>query len=104
MIKESVILLEFSFCSGTKCAEHVWVSEESVTLGSQDGAVDFTAHIAAADDLGGRDINLLAMIVCVFDSRAVNHSIETGPKGSAHAHWTWLAGGVEGISGERQVL
>ena len=104
VIKESVMLLQFSFRSGAKCAEHVGISEKSVTLGSQDGSVDFTAHVAAGDDLSGGYINLLAMIVGVFDCGPVHHTIEAGPKGGAHAHGAGLAGGVEGVAGERKVL
>lgn len=80
------------------------MGEESVTLGSEDGSVDFTAHVAAGDDLCGGYVNLLAMVVGVFDCGPINHPIEAGPERGAHAHRAGFAGGVEGVPGEGKVL
>ena len=40
----------------------------------------------------------------VYKRQSVDHAIETGPKGGAHAHGARFAGGVERVAGERNRL
>jgi len=76
------------------------MGKESITFVTENGAVDDALHITASVHLCSGDVDLIAVAICVFDGGTVNHSIETGPEGGAHAHGARFAGGVEGVSGK----
>lgn len=77
------------------------MSEKSITFVAKNGSVDDALHVTASVDLGGGNVNLIAVAIGVVDGGTVNDAIEASPKRCTHAHWAWLAGGVERITGER---
>jgi len=80
------------------------MSKKSIAFVAKNGAVDDAFHVAACCNLGGRDVNLIAVAIGVGDGGAVNYAIDASPERGAHAHGAGLAGGVEGVTGERNCL
>ena len=104
VVRAARCLLVSAGLPGAKGPQHVGVGEKSITFIAQDGTVDDALHVAARSDLGGGDLDLVAVAIGVGNGGAVDDAIETGPESRAHAHGTGLAGGVECVAGKREFL
>jgi len=80
------------------------MSKKSIAFIAQKGAVYDTSHVAAGSHLGCRNADLITVAVCIFNRGSVDDAIEACPQCSAHAHGAWLACGVEGVSGQGELL
>ncbi len=94
-------LAAFSCGPLTESPQHTGMGKKSVALFAQDRTIDDARHVAPPGDFNRGNLDLIAMPICVFDSRAEDNSVEAGPERCAHAHGAGLAGCVERVARER---
>src|ERR1017187_10117891 len=86
-----------------KGPQHVGMGKESIAFVAKNRTVHRASHIAPRGHFTSGNLNLIAMAICVFNRRAVDHAIQTGPQCCAHAHRARFAGGIKCVTGQRKL-